>query len=544
MPEWTTDGSLSATALSEQVANLAQMNELLQENFAQLERMYLEDAGWSLLGRQEEEFSPRGRRRIRGQARFMCATNPMLKRGLSLRVGYVWGQGVTVSVEDSGADGTQDVNKIITDFWDDKSNRRTFTGTQANDKNERKLGTDGELFIALPTNPVTGRVQIRSIDPDEIDQAIHDPQDKDTPWYYLRCFTQRDPFTGKTEPMNLAYPALGFWPASRPKQLQVGQTVYTVRWDAPMRAVMVNEHRGRGLGDAIPALPWAKAHKEFLEDWALLTKALSRIAWRVTGRGDRVQKAARTVAQPKPSVAGVIDGNPRGAGATIGMTTDTTLEAVPKTGATIDSKSSEPLQVMIAAALDVPLTMLTGDPGTTGARAVAQTLDQPTEDAMGLRRRMWAAVIEDICGYVIDQAVLAPAGPLKGSVVRDGDQLVVTLPPADSRIIRVDWPEWDSLPINTLMDAITKADATEKVPPLLIFRWIATAFGVEDVDEWVDKLTDDNGNWVPPDLADEQARAAAANDGSYNPYGGSPYPANPSQQQDSADDTEAGGVQP
>jgi hypothetical protein len=44
------------------------------------------------------------------------------------------------------------------------------------------------------------------------------------------------------------------------------------------------------------------------------------------------------------------------------------------------------------------------------------------------------------------------------------------------------------------------------MPPLLVFKLLAEAFGVEDIDEWVDKLTDDNGDWIPLDVADERAR--------------------------------------
>lgn len=523
MPEWTDRSSI---ALSEQqeIAALQQTNELLQENLAQMERMFREDSGWRLLGQQDDALSDRGRKGIARHARFMAMMDPMIKRALALRVGYVWGQGVNVSIDAQGDEG-QDVNGVIEQFWDDKSNKRTFTDTQAQEDNERQLGTDGEVFAALPTNPTTGRVQVRLLPPEEIDRIIHDPEDKDTHWYYLRNYSQTDPFTGKVTQSHDAYPSLGYYPAVRPPRVKVGDTDFRVRWDAPVRLVQVNRHRGRGVGDAVPALPWAKLHKEFLEDWAQLAKALSRIAWKVTTRGDRAQKAARAIAQPANSLQNDLANNPRGAGATIGLDPNSTLEAVPKTGAQIDANSSQPLQVMIAATLDVPITMLTGDPGTTGARAVAQTLDQPTEHAMGLRRRVWTAAIIDICDYVIDQAVIAPAGPLKGSVKRDGDRMIVTLPETDSRDVRVDWPEWDSLPVNVLMDAITKADSTDKVPPLLVFKMIAAAFNIEDVDEWIDKQTDDQGNWIPLDVADEQARGRQADQGGTNPFGGPPEPA-------------------
>jgi hypothetical protein len=65
---------------------------------------------------------------------------------------------------------------------------------------------------------------------------------------------------------------------------------------------------------------------------------------------------------------------------------------------------------MVASALEVPVTMLLGDPGVTGARATAATLDQPTELAMNLRRALWSEFMTDVLNHVIDWAIRAPKG--------------------------------------------------------------------------------------------------------------------------------------
>jgi hypothetical protein len=51
--------------------------------------------------------------------------------------------------------------------------------------------------------------------------------------------------------------------------------------------------------------------------------------------------------------------------------------------------------------MDVPVTMLLGDPGTTGARATAETLGIPTEQAADLRRGVWTDARQAIFEYVI-----------------------------------------------------------------------------------------------------------------------------------------------
>jgi hypothetical protein len=101
-------------------------------------------------------------------------------------------------------------------------------------------------------------------------------------------------------------------------------------------------------------------------------------------------------------------------------------------------------------------------------------------------------------------AVVAPAGPLRGVVAKDGDRLVVTLPEGDSRTVLVDWPEFDSTPVKDQVESIARAAEVEPdrggLPPLVVFKLLATVFGVEDVDDLVDSLTDDDGNWLAPSL--------------------------------------------
>jgi hypothetical protein len=130
----------------------------------------------------------------------------------------------------------------------------------------------------------------------------------------------------------------------------------------------------------------------------------------------------------------------------------TTLSLVSKSGAQIDADSHRPFATMVAAALEVPLTMLLGDPGITGARATAETLDQPTELMARLRRRSTRSCSATSPDYVIDQAVIAPRGPLRGQVIKDGDRLVVTLPEGDDRTVEVGWPEFDSTPLKDFVD--------------------------------------------------------------------------------------------
>src|SRR5699024_7774250 len=154
------------------------------------------------------------------------------------------------------------------------------------------------------------------------------------------------------------------------------------------------------------------------------------------------------------------------------MDANTQLEAVPKSGATIDAESGRPLATMIAAAFGIPVTMLLADPGATGARAVAETLDRPTILEMSGRREIWTEAYRALLEYAIDQAILARRGPLKGGVRVDpySQQEEVVLSGSGDRTLVITWPDVTDTPIDVMVKAIVEADATGKVPPLETMR--------------------------------------------------------------------------
>jgi ABC-type multidrug transport system fused ATPase/permease subunit len=67
---------------------------------------------------------------------------------------------------------TQDVNAVVQEFLDDDVSRAALTGHQAKIRLETAIGTDGNVFIALFTNPLTGKVTPRTLPFDEIVDKI------------------------------------------------------------------------------------------------------------------------------------------------------------------------------------------------------------------------------------------------------------------------------------------------------------------------------------------------------------------------------------
>lgn len=502
MPEWipnpdptTTNGAAQLTPEAEAAAERA-LRVMLEESYADLESMYREDIGWQRIGQEASQFTASGREQMAAIGDLHATGNALIKRGVNLRIAYVWGQGVTIGVRDDGAVG-QDVNAVWQDFWDEPSNRRAFTASEAQARYERKLATNGEIFWAFPTDRLTGRVRIRRIDPAEVVDRVCNPEDAAEVWLYKRQWNAVtvDPATGRrdTEKRTTFYPALGYTPPVRPRTWGGVE----IRWDAPMRHVAVNvpDKDWRGLGDVLAALPWARMDKEFLEDLSVYMRALTRILGHVTAKPGRAAAAARRAVAGTTTDGVTTDAGPGGWAVT---DPGTTLNLVSKSGAQINAESHRPFATMTASALEVPLTMLLGDPGITGARATAETLDQPTELTFRLRREVHTELFRDIADYVIDQAVLAPRGPLRGTIVRDGNRVIAVLPEEDERTVEVSWPEYSSTPIEVLVAAIVAAEGTDILPPVEVLKLLGRAFGLEDIDALVDQMTDDDGNFIPP----------------------------------------------
>lgn len=477
----------------------------LEESVADLERALLNDPGWQRFTTlTEQEFTEEGKRQMRAVCRLSSLVNPLVKRGLNLRSAYVWASGVEITARAAGQEeDEQDIQTVVAAFLDDEANQRAVTGPAARDRLEHALGTDGELFIACFTRPVSGHVQTRVFLADEISEVIHNPEDRSEPWYYRRVWTEKvygsDGSITQIQRERL-YPDIDYRPIGRQKLRRLGNV--DIAWDTPTLHVNVNRPEGwlRGIPDAYAAVNWARAYKEFLEQWATLMKALARFAWRLTAKGSqRAQARARIAQAPSRDPA---TGEAQDVGATAITPMDAVLEAIPKSGATIDAESGRPLAMMVASALDVPVTMLLSDPGQTGARAVAETLDQPTELAMGQRRDLWGEVYQRLLRYVVTEAARAPKGPLKGQVKRDqvtGREVLVLAGETDDTI-DLAWPDLDETETGAVVNAIKVAADTGTVPPEVILRLLLTALGVRDVDGIMRDMVGEDGEfrWPTP----------------------------------------------
>jgi hypothetical protein len=404
----------NAAHLQEIVNQLENNNELLQERLAALE-LAQDDIGWvQLIGRSEYEFSREGLRQICNIARIMYLKNPLIQRGVNVQCYYVFGQGVTVQAQ------AEQVDEVVQAFWNDSKNQVELTSHQALMGKEEELENAGNVFFAFFVNKSNGRVRVRTIPFDEIGTVINDPEDARTPWFYRRDWSENkfsaDSEYPTTEAHTAYYPDWRYQPSAHPST--IGR--FPVIWDTPIYHIKAGgtNRMQFGVPETYAALDWAKAYKSFLEDWATLTKSLSKFAWKLTTPGGKAGVAAATTKLNSTLSSTNSERNPPpAAGSAFVKTADVDMAPIPKTGANVSAEDGRRLLLMVAAALGLPETFF-GD-ASVGSLATAKSLDRPTELKFKSRQTFWADVLTAILSYVVYWAVRS--NTLPGNITEEDD---------------------------------------------------------------------------------------------------------------------------
>lgn len=503
--------------LREELRQYSNDTELLQERMAELE-LALEDANWMrLMLEGEQEFSRAGLRKINDLARMMFVKNPLIRRGVLVKALYVWAQGVTVRAKQP------EINEVIQKFWDDPKNRAELTSHQARMYKEYDLEVEGNLFFVFFTRPTDGRVRIRTIQVEEISEIVSDPEDAKTPRYYLRNWTEKriDPASGrtKTSKMKAYYPDFRYKPKTKPDKF--GNV--KVMWNSPVYHVRVGGMSGWkfGVSEVYASIDWARAYKEFLEDWASLTRSFTRFAWRMTTRGGKKGLAAARAKMATSLASGGGTGaesNPpptTGAMAFLGEGYD--LQPFQLRGANISAEDGRRLLLMVAAGLGFPETYF-GDV-SVGTLATAKTMDRPTELAMRERQMLWTDVLREIVEYVQLQSVKANSGKLHslGKIARevdnDGIEERIEWNEGVNAYLDIDFPPILAKDMQAAVQAVVTALTLNGQQLALLDEPIATrlilkALAEDDVDEIMKDLFPEDAGSTPSEARVVEAARA------------------------------------
>ena len=445
--------------------------DLLVERLAVLEDQ-LNEQGWQRLGDTTRDFSRLGLRNISRMARTYWIKNPLIKRAVAVQTLYVWGQGCTMRAVHPTVDAV--VQKVLTD----PTNRAVFGDVEAQMRLETALQLFGNLFFVFFVNPSTGHLKIRTISFDEIAAVISNPDDATDPWYYLREWTATttNPTTGHTETKvsRAYYPDWRHTPENGHPEYIAGIPVK----EAAIYHVSVNRLNDMqfGVSEVYAACDWANAYKTFLEKWVTITDALSKFAMQLTGANKKAATSAVSKLQEMlPAISQNLSAARQQSGEQVGgifASTGTKLEPIRTSGVTTSMDDARRLMLMVCSATGINEPYLTGDP-STGNLATAKSMERPMELQFEARQHLWSSVLENILGYVVDQAAIAPNGPLHtGATVEeddDGDKFVTLATDPDTgeptdRTVEVVFPPILEHSITEQVDAIVHAATLKGAP--------------------------------------------------------------------------------
>lgn len=490
-------------SLSEAVELYGQMaftehsnNELLQERIAELE-LALDDVGYERIGDSDfdKQFTKASIDKIAAMARVYWLKNPLIKRAVATQANYVFGQGVDVVAAD------EDVQTVVDAFMEDSKNRAELTGEQAMLTKETELQVTSNLFFTFFTDPLNGATRVRTIPLSEITRIIYNPDDSKEPWYYYRQWQQpKEAGSQKYEMHQAMYPDINYMPKGGLPKYFNGIEVMALN---PVYHVKTNclSDMEYGVSEIYAAIDWAKAYKDFLEDWYTIVKSLSKFAWKATSRS-----GATGMTQAKQVLEGAINGgsNPMnsdlpGQAAQVWMSSDNfDLAPMPKSGATVAVDDGRRALLMVCAATGI-YEHYFGDP-STGNLATAKAMEHPMLLMFQERQELWTDVFNTILGYVINQSALKPGGKLRGVMsFNDYGESYVDMGDTD-RSVDVKFPPILQEDVNERIDAIVKSVTLSGQTPANTIdlktatTQMLTALG-EDTDI-VDKLfPDDPKSW-------------------------------------------------
>lgn len=366
------------------IEELLATNEYLAEGYTEVTAAILqlraEDEGWTPINRlkQDDGFTLEALQEVSKAAEIQSITNPLLKRGFTLRRDNVFGRGISFQEAD-GARIPQRVKDIL------EENAAVLFCENAYEKNERCAYTTGNLIMAYQISTK----EFFPIDFHEISNYASNPNIKTDVHYYERTYTKINEATNQPEttPTVEWYPVLERWEKRAKKPLLKSIAKHPVNSDIVVidfKVNMANDHVW-GVPDVLPAMAYAWAHAEYIKDASKLLKALSTIAWKVVARskGNAINAAAKQAL-------------PKQAGSTASMTEGTDLVAMPKAGQ-VDMKDGQTIAAYVASALEVSLVALLSDPSAaTGSYGAAATLDGPSANSARARQALWQAFYKRI----------------------------------------------------------------------------------------------------------------------------------------------------
>lgn len=376
--------------------------------------------------------------------------NPLIRRGVETITHYVFGRGFDITAEDEG------VRKEAQDMWADSDVQRMMSGSSGIHRHASLGQVHGNLFFALFNRESTKK--IRRFEMSQVHRVLTDRWGDPVMW----LVSYRDPLMGNQETPTRE------WVKSIHYRDQVVSTPENSENVSITDEYFIQHMRfgsligPLGLPTFWPGLPWAKAYKNFLEDFAVISRSLRTFAWRVTGSGfDSLASGKKMVSdaftRADQSAYGV-------GGAAAIPDPGANLAPIRTANYTTPADGGRRLALMCMAAFGLPETYFSDV--SVGTYATASSMERPVELMMRYVQEVWARELEAMLSFLID------------GNAENQKQITVKFPPI---------LEHDALPLMQALKTAGELEFQSLLPEDLAVEAMQ-ALGINDTEERIEKM--------------------------------------------------------
>jgi uncharacterized membrane protein YgcG len=319
--------------------------------------------------------------------------SPLIKAAVDIKTRYTFGLSFSIESE-------IDANKtLIDEIKDDPRNRHALFGAQAIAEADRELQKGGNVYLAIyiDNDPVGVRLWTSY----EIGDVVLDPEDGDTPLYYIRSWTDTKGLHTAAYPSIFNEYPLGY--------ITANGSGYTV--DKTIIVYQMSEGRAAkqkwALSPHTSALPWNRAYEQFLLDFAAIVQIIRKYSTMFTTKGGEAQVSALSTQfsheQHGHHQQQVGDG--------IIATEGNDFKVIDAgSGKIVGPQDSRWFLLQVCASTGVPENMITGNL-QTGNRASAQEMTANFLPIIEERQTMWTETFEEVFGFVLKNRDFAVSFP-------------------------------------------------------------------------------------------------------------------------------------
>lgn len=352
---------------------------------------YVPIGGVSSFQSVERLFNEQMRQRAVTASRLMAHNDVLISRAISIWTDFGFGQHVTVTPNDPA------LKIIFNRFWRAPRNRAVLGDAVIQENSDNSI-RDGELFWVVWVSMLDGEATIRRLSTESVRAIIPDPDDPDTPLWYVRAEPEGDVYypDWRAEPEALAR-------APIPDRARSADSLRALT-----RVVVIPIQRNkigqRGWPQTRQALTWAQAYDTFIRDRATVAKKAAMYVEKMTAKNTNQRGVDNIIATLQSSLVNTGYGPDRNANTVAGqtwvqneqvdrewMSRDTGAQGAQIDGITIMGQG--------ATGMGVPINWL-GRPDAMQNNAVAKDTNLPWYEQAQRYQTFWSAAFSDLVEVV------------------------------------------------------------------------------------------------------------------------------------------------